>query len=730
MVASLVTLFKKLKFVTDENVGWGPIDLPEIELQTTAYWLTAESAASVGWRKDELDVALIGAGRAIQAVAAVLLMVDPRDLGLVTQVRSPHSRGTDDLPVRGGAGRRRASRSGCASATTSWSPARRRSSRPAPATPAARPAPDRGSSRTWTARRSRCGSSRAARAPAVRRGGRGGRRREPLAGMTRRRRSRAAVRQRSAPAACAPTASRRRRRRAVAPSAIGGRATGGGASAATRADAARARSSWSRSPTTLLPVDRERLATLPGQPPADAPLLCLDTETTGLATAAGTLAFLVGLGWWEGSRFRQVQLLLPDHADEPALLAELAARDPARRLARDLQRARVRLAAARGAVPAWPGRTRRSTPATSTCCRSSAGCSATGWTTPGCASVESELLGREPARRRRGLGDPGALPRLPALRRAGAARRRRPPQRRGRPLARAAARPRRPRLRGRTSAGTRRRRATSPGSSRAFAGEGRHDEALELPGRGARRRARPPAPRTGEYDEPAPERARLAARESRADDDVVVVAAPARRTSAGRRVGTRPSRRGTRPSRAGATRRGRRRGCWPSGRGCCGGSAGTRDAEAAWVGARGGARDDRRAGAGSRSRSSASTASATSRGALRRRPRRCGSPSVRPGSGRPLPRLETALGAAARAARRPGHARPRQRAPATAGEIRHAEQARALDRRASGRGRERCRVASTGSRDRRAERSRRAARRGTRRRRRSGRRRPSDGIAG
>ena len=89
MVASLVTLYKKLKFGTDENVGWGPIDLPEIELQTTAYWLTAEGAAA-GWRRDELDVALIGAGRAIQAVSAVLLMVDPRDLGLVSQVRSPH----------------------------------------------------------------------------------------------------------------------------------------------------------------------------------------------------------------------------------------------------------------------------------------------------------------------------------------------------------------------------------------------------------------------------------------------------------------------------------------------------------------------------------------------------------------------------------------------------------------------------------------------------------------
>jgi hypothetical protein len=75
-----------------------------------------------------------------------------------------------------------------------------------------------------------------------------------------------------------------------------------------------------------LPIDRGRLAHLPGQPPPNAPLVCLDTETTGLATAAGTVAFLVGLGWWEGDRFRQVQLLLPDHAEEPALLELIAER--------------------------------------------------------------------------------------------------------------------------------------------------------------------------------------------------------------------------------------------------------------------------------------------------------------------------------------------------------------------------------------------------------------------
>jgi uncharacterized protein len=78
-----------------------------------------------------------------------------------------------------------------------------------------------------------------------------------------------------------------------------------------------------------LPVDRERLARLPGMPPAGAPLLCLDTETTGLGSAAGTVAFLIGLAWWEGDRMRLLQLLLPDHSEEGALLDALRAETPA-----------------------------------------------------------------------------------------------------------------------------------------------------------------------------------------------------------------------------------------------------------------------------------------------------------------------------------------------------------------------------------------------------------------
>jgi RNase_H superfamily len=85
---------------------------------------------------------------------------------------------------------------------------------------------------------------------------------------------------------------------------------------------------WCQARPHSLPLNRDRLAALPGQPPPAAPLICLDTETTGLATAAGTVAFLVGLGWWNGDAFQQVQLLVPDHADESAMLATLAALIP------------------------------------------------------------------------------------------------------------------------------------------------------------------------------------------------------------------------------------------------------------------------------------------------------------------------------------------------------------------------------------------------------------------
>ncbi len=49
-------------------------------------------------------------------------------------------------------------------------------------------------------------------------------------------------------------------------------------------------------------------------------LVFIDAETTGLSTTAGTVAFLIGVGYVTGDIFRVHQFFLPDYADEPALL--------------------------------------------------------------------------------------------------------------------------------------------------------------------------------------------------------------------------------------------------------------------------------------------------------------------------------------------------------------------------------------------------------------------------
>ncbi len=103
MVASLVTLFKKLKFGTDENVGWGPIDLPELELQTTAYWLTAEGAAvGLAQGRPRRRAPRGGAwdpGRGSRPADGRPPRSGARHAGPVAPFR-----GADDLPLRGGSG--------------------------------------------------------------------------------------------------------------------------------------------------------------------------------------------------------------------------------------------------------------------------------------------------------------------------------------------------------------------------------------------------------------------------------------------------------------------------------------------------------------------------------------------------------------------------------------------------------------------------------------------------
>lgn len=82
------TIFKKLTLERHENVGWGPIHLPESTLHTSAYWLTLPDLPVP---REELQGLLVGLSHALAHVAALFLMCDPRDLGRTYEVHSPHT---------------------------------------------------------------------------------------------------------------------------------------------------------------------------------------------------------------------------------------------------------------------------------------------------------------------------------------------------------------------------------------------------------------------------------------------------------------------------------------------------------------------------------------------------------------------------------------------------------------------------------------------------------------
>jgi len=82
-VIEKVVGYKKIKFHTHENVGYGEVHLPEMQKHTTAFWLTfpEDFVQSQPEPRAVVVDALRGLSKAMHVVGAVGLMIDPRDLG-------------------------------------------------------------------------------------------------------------------------------------------------------------------------------------------------------------------------------------------------------------------------------------------------------------------------------------------------------------------------------------------------------------------------------------------------------------------------------------------------------------------------------------------------------------------------------------------------------------------------------------------------------------------------
>jgi DEAD/DEAH box helicase domain-containing protein len=81
-VVRRVSGYKKIRYYTHENIGYGPVNLPDQELHTTAAWWQLPQAAleqAFASRQAALD-GFLGAAYALHVVATVAVMAEARDL--------------------------------------------------------------------------------------------------------------------------------------------------------------------------------------------------------------------------------------------------------------------------------------------------------------------------------------------------------------------------------------------------------------------------------------------------------------------------------------------------------------------------------------------------------------------------------------------------------------------------------------------------------------------------
>jgi len=94
LVRSQVSRFKKLKFHTHENIGYGEVALPEEQMHTRAIALVLDAGAAAdtlnALEEDEKGPVLVRLGYLLHAVAPAFLLCQGQDFGVSERLRDPH----------------------------------------------------------------------------------------------------------------------------------------------------------------------------------------------------------------------------------------------------------------------------------------------------------------------------------------------------------------------------------------------------------------------------------------------------------------------------------------------------------------------------------------------------------------------------------------------------------------------------------------------------------------
>jgi DEAD/DEAH box helicase domain-containing protein len=87
MVTSIVTMFKKMKLDSHENVGFGQVNLPELEMHTSAAMITVQEDIFEGMKKDDAQSGMLGIATVLKNIAPLSLMCSTYDIACSYHVR-------------------------------------------------------------------------------------------------------------------------------------------------------------------------------------------------------------------------------------------------------------------------------------------------------------------------------------------------------------------------------------------------------------------------------------------------------------------------------------------------------------------------------------------------------------------------------------------------------------------------------------------------------------------
>ncbi|RKY00315.1 MAG: ATP-dependent helicase, partial [Spirochaetes bacterium] len=89
LVRTMAVKYKKIKFGTHENIGWGEINLPTIEMHTRSLVLALNNELFGNYSREQSENLLLSISNLLRNISPLYIMTDVRDIGSAEALKEP-----------------------------------------------------------------------------------------------------------------------------------------------------------------------------------------------------------------------------------------------------------------------------------------------------------------------------------------------------------------------------------------------------------------------------------------------------------------------------------------------------------------------------------------------------------------------------------------------------------------------------------------------------------------